>query len=53
MLTSAVVAGNAPRLHRFLPFLLWRHRVKRDTVRVDFIAGLTGAIAVLPAVGSA
>lgn len=37
-----------PWYHRYLPFLLWRDRVNRDTVRADLIAGLTGAIAVLP-----
>jgi SulP family sulfate permease len=47
MLTSAAV-GTAPWFHRFLPFLLWRERVNRDTMRADLIAGLTGAIAVLP-----
>ena len=35
-------------LHRLFPFLRWRHRVSKETLRVDFIAALTGAIIVLP-----
>lgn len=46
MLTST--AMGTPWFHRFLPFLLWRDRVNRDTMRADLVAGLTGAIAVLP-----
>ncbi len=37
-----------PGLRRFLPFLLWWPRVNRETARHDFVAGLTGAIVVLP-----
>ncbi|MHB8745418.1 MAG: SulP family inorganic anion transporter, partial [Gammaproteobacteria bacterium] len=48
MLTTAHANGAAPWFHRFLPFLLWRDRVNRETVRADLMAGLTGAIAVLP-----
>lgn len=33
---------------RLFPFLLWWHRVDRPTLRADFLAGLTGAIVVLP-----
>jgi len=33
---------------RFLPFLLWWPEVNRTTVRADAVAGLTGAIVVLP-----
>lgn len=33
---------------RMLPFLLWKHRVNRDTIRADLIAGLTVAIVVVP-----
>ncbi|RCX31911.1 SulP family sulfate permease [Thioalbus denitrificans] len=41
--------GNLPAwLVRMLPFMRWRHRVTRDTLRNDFVAGLTGAIVVLP-----
>ena len=32
----------------FLPFLLWRGNVDRTSLRADFVAGLTGAIVVLP-----
>jgi SulP family sulfate permease len=30
------------------PFLRWWHRVDRGTLKVDFLAGLTGAVVVLP-----
>lgn len=33
---------------RLLPFLLWKHRVNRDTIRADLMAGLTVAIVVVP-----
>lgn len=33
---------------RLLPFPAWLPSVNRDTVRGDLMAGLTGAIAVLP-----
>lgn len=36
------------RLRRLLPFLLWANKVDRHTLRADAIAGLTGAIIVLP-----
>jgi len=32
----------------FLPFLVWWHRIDRHTVKSDFLAGLTGAVVVLP-----
>ena len=35
-------------LLKFFPFLLWRGMVNRRTVRADLIAGLTGAVIVLP-----
>ena len=35
-------------LTRFLPFLRWWPLVNRDTLRADAIAGLIGAIIVLP-----
>jgi SulP family sulfate permease len=38
----------AQTLRRFLPVLLWWPRVDRATLRHDLIAGLTGAIVVLP-----
>lgn len=37
-----------PHLRRFLPFLLWRSRIDRNSLRADAIAGLIGAIVVLP-----
>ncbi len=33
---------------RFLPFLRWWPRVNRDTLKADLVAGLTGAVVVLP-----
>lgn len=35
-------------LTRFLPFLRWGHMVNKDNLRADFLAGLTGAVIVLP-----
>ena len=35
-------------IYRFLPFLKWQHRVTRDNLRADAVAGLTGALIVLP-----
>ncbi len=34
--------------YRLFPFLLWRQRVTRRNLKSDFMAGLTGAIVVLP-----
>ncbi|NIR60911.1 MAG: SulP family inorganic anion transporter [Gammaproteobacteria bacterium] len=36
------------RLHELLPFLKWGPRLDRATLRADLLAGLTGAIVVLP-----
>lgn len=36
------------RARKFLPFLLWTHRVNRRSIRDDLMAGLTGALIVLP-----
>ena len=36
------------QLYKLLPFLRWFPMVNRDTVRADIIAGLTGAVIVLP-----
>lgn len=33
---------------RLLPFLRWRHRVNRQSLRDDLMAGLTGALVALP-----
>lgn len=47
MVTS--IAANCPVwLSRLFPFIRWWHRVNRNTLRDDLIAGLTGAIVVLP-----
>jgi len=35
-------------LYQFLPFLKWQHRVNRATLKDDGIAGITGALIVLP-----
>src|SRR5512143_3915427 len=35
-------------LHRFLPFMKWWHMVDRNSTRADLIAGITGALIVLP-----
>ncbi len=40
--------GTKQTLQHLLPFLLWRDRVTPENLRADFIAGLTGAIVVLP-----
>src|SRR6185437_11200345 len=32
----------------FLPFLRWRHRVTRETLRADVLAGIVSAVLVLP-----
>ncbi|MBF0153626.1 MAG: SulP family inorganic anion transporter [Magnetococcales bacterium] len=36
------------RLRRLFPFLAWWHLVTPSTFRADFMAGLTGAVVVLP-----
>ncbi len=35
-------------LHRLLPFLNWMPDVNRSSLQADFVAGLTGAVIVLP-----
>jgi SulP family sulfate permease len=35
-------------LHRLLPFMQWKHMVGRVSTRADLIAGITGALIVLP-----
>ena len=35
-------------MHNFLPFLSWRQRVTPATLRADLVAGLVGALVVLP-----
>ncbi len=34
--------------HKFLPFLVWWPLVGRDSIKADLLAGLTGAVIVLP-----
>lgn len=38
----------SPLAHKLLPFLAWRARVQRATLRADALAGLVGALVVLP-----
>jgi SulP family sulfate permease len=38
----------SPLALKFLPFLAWRHRVNRETLRADALAGLVAAVMVLP-----
>ncbi|RMD69315.1 MAG: SulP family inorganic anion transporter [Gammaproteobacteria bacterium] len=40
--------GATQALQCLLPVLLWRDRITPDNLRADFLAGLTGAIVVLP-----
>ncbi len=37
-----------PLALKIFPFLAWRHRVNRETLRADALAGLVGAVMVLP-----
>jgi sulfate permease, SulP family len=41
-------AALPPWLLTLFPFLRWWHRVDRGTLKADFLAGLTGAVVVLP-----
>ncbi len=41
-------ALRLPGMERFFPFLAWLPGIKRDDFRADLIAGLTGAVVVLP-----
>jgi len=51
-MSSVIPQVSAPYcnvwLIRFLPFLRWWPMVTRDTLKADLIAGLTGAVVVLP-----
>jgi SulP family sulfate permease len=38
----------SPLALKLFPFLAWRHRVNRQTLRHDLLAGLVGAVMVLP-----
>jgi SulP family sulfate permease len=46
--TPAPDAAAAGRLRGLLPFLRWWPRVGRETLRADAVAGLIGAVIVLP-----
>lgn len=39
---------HRPSMNAFFPFLLWLPMVNKQTLRADFIAGMTGAVIVLP-----
>lgn len=39
---------HRPSLNAFFPFLMWLPMVNKQTLRADLIAGLTGAVIVLP-----
>ncbi len=41
-------SANLHRFDRLLPFLAWGRSLSRDDVRYDLIAGITGAVMVLP-----
>lgn len=45
---NAIRASQSEWYQRLFPFMLWRHLVTKRTLKTDFIAGLTGAIVVLP-----
>lgn len=42
-----MILGNIT-LDKLFPFLVWFRLVTKDTLRADFIAGITGAVIVLP-----
>ncbi|MEZ5092741.1 SulP family inorganic anion transporter [Nocardioides sp.] len=48
MITPTTGRGATSPALRLLPFLAWRHRVTRAHTRADMVAGLTGALLVLP-----
>ena len=37
-----------PLASRLFPFLAWRDRITRESLRADLIAGMVGAVVVLP-----
>ena len=39
-------------IRTFLPFLAWFPLINRNSLRADFMAGLTGAVVVYPVAGS-
>jgi SulP family sulfate permease len=38
----------SPLILKFLPFLRWRGQITPDSLKADFMAGLTGLVLVLP-----
>jgi len=42
------VASRRVWIRKVFPFLAWRHELTPRNLRADFVAGLTGAIVVLP-----
>jgi SulP family sulfate permease len=46
--TDRPLSSFPRRVENLFPFLRWRRRVNRETLRADAIAGLIGAIVVLP-----
>lgn len=36
------------RIHKIFPFLVWFRLVNKESIKADFLAGLTGAVIVLP-----
>ena len=46
--SSRLTTGRRQRLRKLLPFLRWWGFVGLDTLRSDVVAGLTGAVIVLP-----
>jgi len=45
---SGTVAPGRIWIRRLFPFLAWRHELTPQNLRADLVAGLTGAIVVLP-----
>ncbi|NOZ36687.1 MAG: sodium-independent anion transporter, partial [Gammaproteobacteria bacterium] len=45
---NAIKVTQSEWYQRLFPFMLWRHMVTKRSLKTDFIAGLTGAIVVLP-----
>jgi len=45
---TAMLNNTCARLVSVLPVCRWRHRVNRGSLKLDLIAGLTGAVVVLP-----
>jgi SulP family sulfate permease len=48
MMQGVLSIANHPLARRLLPFLAWRERLSRETLKADFGAGLTGAMILVP-----